>query len=320
MNEHRVPSNRETLSWFKDNLKNGKASEKMFKTEALSFFNLSPEMGAKDKRSFKREIEHFADMHQSLLRKWLREFLAENGGLGKNHDNPPSDFGLEIENDRKRAFLKFGRDGVKSWWKYQDWLEEECALFRESVKNSKGKKPVEDEEDHDEESNNQIRLLRERSSGKNIWDAEKITFSKCHDGSIRKSVIKETYAKVTIRKRHQTENNQKENGISDTCEIKRAKAVDNILNHTSQHDKHAKAGMLAKIIDREGSNFGEDILKKSKVMQETRKLSVESTAGLMTGGRGSEYLFRQVRTVLNKELGYNPLASQRQVDVYREKR
>ena len=171
MNEHRVPSIRETLSWYKDKLKNGKASEEMFKTEALSFFNLSPEMGAKDKRSFKREIEHFADMHQSLLRKWLREFLAENGGLGKNHDNPPSDFGLEIENenDRKRAFLKFGRDGVKSWWKYQDWLEEECALFRESVKNSKGKKPVEDKEDHDEESNNQIRLLRERSSGKNIW-------------------------------------------------------------------------------------------------------------------------------------------------------
>ena len=79
----RVPSNKETLSWFKDNLKNGKASEKMFKTEALSFFNLSPEMGAKDKRSFKREIEHFADMHQSLLRKWLREFLAEKRGLGK---------------------------------------------------------------------------------------------------------------------------------------------------------------------------------------------------------------------------------------------
>ena len=105
MNEHRVPSIRETLSWYKDKLKNGKASEEMFKTEALSFFNLSPEMGAKDKRSFKREIEHFADMHQSLLRKWLREFLAENGRLGKNHDNPPSDFGLEIENenDRKRA-------------------------------------------------------------------------------------------------------------------------------------------------------------------------------------------------------------------------
>ena len=34
VNEQRVPSNKETLSWFKDNLKNGKASEEMFKTEA----------------------------------------------------------------------------------------------------------------------------------------------------------------------------------------------------------------------------------------------------------------------------------------------
>ena len=105
MNKHRVPSNKETLSWFKDNLENGKASEEKFKREALSFFNLSPEMGAKDKRSFKREIEHFADM-------WLGlgDFLKENRGLGKNHDTPPSDFGLDIENenDRKRAFLKFG--------------------------------------------------------------------------------------------------------------------------------------------------------------------------------------------------------------------
>ena len=69
MNKHRVPSNKETLSWFKDNLGNGKASEEKFKREALSFFNLSPEIGAKDKKSFKREIEHFADMHQNLLRK-----------------------------------------------------------------------------------------------------------------------------------------------------------------------------------------------------------------------------------------------------------
>ena len=69
MNKHRVPSNKETLSWYKDNLENGKASEEKFKREALSFFNLSPEIGAKDKKSFKREIEHFADMHQNLLRK-----------------------------------------------------------------------------------------------------------------------------------------------------------------------------------------------------------------------------------------------------------
>ena len=65
--------------------------------------------------------------------------------------------------------------------------------------------------------------------------------------------------------------------------------------------------------------FGQDILKKSKVMQETRQLNAEKTAGLITGVRGSEYLFRQIRTGLNNELGYSPLASQRKVEAFREK-
>ena len=105
VNKYRVPPNKETLSWFTDNLENGKATEEKFKRKDLSFFKLSPEMGAKVKRSFTREVKHFADMHQNLLRKWLGDFLKENRGLGKNHDTPPSDFGLDIENenDRKRA-------------------------------------------------------------------------------------------------------------------------------------------------------------------------------------------------------------------------
>ena len=75
---------------------------------------------------------------------------------------------------------------------------------------------------------------------------------------------------------------------------------------------------MAKIIDKEGSTFGHEILKKSKALQETRKLNAEQTAGLMTGSRGSQFLFRQVRSVLNKEVGFNPLASQRKVDNYIE--
>ena len=81
VNKYRVPPNKETLSWFTDNLENGKATEEKFKRKDLSFFKLSPEMGAKVKRSFTREVKHFADMHQNLLRKWLRDFLKENGGL-----------------------------------------------------------------------------------------------------------------------------------------------------------------------------------------------------------------------------------------------
>ena len=45
--------------------------------------------------------------------------------------------------------------------------------------------------------------------------------------------------------------------------------------------------LVAKIIDKEGVEFGENIMKKSKVMQETNKLNAQQTAGLMTHTRTS---------------------------------
>ena len=70
--------------------------------------------------------------------------------------------------------------------------------------------------------------------------------------------------------------------VSGAGQIKRAKAFDNVLNHTSENDKKAKADMVAKIIDNEGARFGNDVLRKSKVMKETRQLNPEKTLGLMT--------------------------------------
>ena len=112
-------------------------------------------------------------------------------------------------------------------------------------------------------SNNQIKLVRERSRERNIFDAEKMVISKNPDGTIKKSIVKETYAKVTIRKRHQAnDENSKEVEVTGAGVLKRAKAVDNILNHTSQHNTEVKASLVAKIIDKEGSTFGHEILKK----------------------------------------------------------
>ena len=45
-----------------------------------------------------------------------------------------------------------------------------------------------------------VKLIRERSCGRNIFDAEQTVISKNADGSIKKSVIKETYGKMSIRK------------------------------------------------------------------------------------------------------------------------
>ena len=314
------PTNNETLHWFKESLENGRASEERFKSEAISFFNLSPERSTMSKAMFKREILDFTSMHINTQRNLTREFLKDQGGSGRHSEMPPHDYQSEIENDkeRKRMFLKFGREGMLLSKNYKDWLDEECKVFTDSIKRSI-QRSGNDQEEIEDENSEKIKLIRERSSGRNIFDAEKTVFSTCQDGTIKRSVIKETYAKVTIRKRHQNANEStKQNEISYSGATKRAKAVDNILNHTSEHDMNAKAIMVAKIIDKEGKQFGEEILHKSKVMQETQKLSPEQTAGMISGGRTPDYVWRQARTVFNKTLGYSPLASQKKVEAFRE--
>ena len=52
-----------------------------------------------------------------------------------------------------------------------------------------------------------VKLNRERSCGRNIFDAEQTVISKNEDGTVKKTVIKETYAKITIRKKRQSESN-----------------------------------------------------------------------------------------------------------------
>ena len=214
--------------------------------------------------------------HTNMQKNLTREFLQEQGGSGKNSEMPPNDFegGLEDEKERKKKFLKFGREGLILSEKYKDWLSQDCHIFTASLERST---QMNEKEVIEEETNESIKLVRERSSGRNIYDAEKTVFTKCPDGSLKKSVIKETIAKVTIRKRHQTASlSTKENQISGSGATKRAKAVDNILNHTSEHDKSAKAVIIAKIIDKEGAKFGEEIFQKSKAMQETQTLSAGS--------------------------------------------
>ena len=91
------------------------------------------------------------------------------------------------------------------------------------------------------------------------------------------------------------------------------------MNHTSEHDKKTKAGLVAKIIDKEGAHFSQDVFQKSKMMQQTRKLNAAQTTSMMSEVRSSDYLFRELRTGLIKEIGFSPFASQKEVDTYRKK-
>merc|ERR1711963_334200 len=150
---------------------------------------------------------------------------------------------------------------------YQEWLDADCTLFLPADVAKKKVLSLDDKKMVNKYSNNQIKLVRERSRERNIFDAEKMVILKNPDGTIKKSIVKETYAKVTIRKRHQAnDENSKEVEVTGAGVLKRAKAVDKILNHTSQHNTEVKASLVAKIIDNEGSTFGHEILKKSKAL------------------------------------------------------
>ena len=98
----------------------------------------------------------------------LRHLLGEKGGSGKKYDIPPSNFRADIsdEKERKREFLTAGREETKLSKEYQDWLRETCDLFSASV----AKRETKMGEQIQITEGSTIKLIRERSCGRNIFD------------------------------------------------------------------------------------------------------------------------------------------------------
>ena len=169
-NQHQLarPTNKEALDWYKQNLKHGKVSEEATKSEAVVFFNLSEDKATISQAKFKKDIEGFIASHKSFQTRLLRHLLGEKGGLGKNYDIPPSNFRADIsdEKERKREFLTAGREETKLSKEYQDWLRETCDLFSASV----AKRETKMGEQIQITEGSTIKLFRERSCGRNIFD------------------------------------------------------------------------------------------------------------------------------------------------------
>ena len=171
-NQHQLarPTNKEALDWYKQNLKNGKVSEEATKSEAEVFFNLSEDKATISKAKFKKDIEGSIASHKSFQTRLLRHLLGEKGGSGKNYDIPPSNFRADIsdEKERKREFLTAGREETKLSKEYQDWLRETCDLFSASV----AKRETKMGEQIQITEGSTIKLIRERSCGRNIFKVE----------------------------------------------------------------------------------------------------------------------------------------------------
>ena len=82
MQNHRTkPTNNETLYWYKESLVKGKVSEEKFNSEAIMFFNLSPEQSTKSKQIFKREILNFMTEHTNKQKNLT---FCKNRGVQEN--------------------------------------------------------------------------------------------------------------------------------------------------------------------------------------------------------------------------------------------
>ena len=299
------------IQWYKDV---GNLSEEKLKVEAVVFFG--EELEIMNKQTIANKFKELNKEHDNERKRVQRVIQKTRNGGGKGWSEPPADFYPDIVDmkTRRGAFAAICRQEIAKHEIYENWKNQPVPMKADDKK-------VQSENENRKinnmirESNSNVRLTKQRSSGANIYDAEKIVLTKKPDGTVKKTVLKETIAMVTRRKRRFSGN--EENDISGEAQRKRAKAADNILNHMNENSKENKAKMISKIIDDEGQEFGKKVKLSSKVLQENESLTAEQTNSLLTGTRSSEFLWRQARTAFKKTLGYSPLASAKKVEKHR---
>ena len=141
------------------------------------------------------------------------------------------------------------------------------------------------------------------------------------NGTTRKTVVKDVYAKLTTRntltnidpnRNKNTEDTSHEN-LSDNGLQKRAQKINNILKHISSHDTRTQAMIVAIVVDQNGSEYASEVVKNSREIQGQLKLTPYDTASMTAGMGITDSAAIKMRTAMNKRKGWNMLASHRQV-------
>ena len=193
------PTNGKTLDWFEKLHTKGKLSEERLKYEAQVFFKKDIK---EDKKVVKKKLLGLVQKRNNLIIQYQRKLQKELGGLGKNCEKAPSDFGLEINEEKRRnsEIVKMCRADVRNSAGYLEWLEEECNLLVDPKVEILRKIQAEIKNILDTAKDTEtVKIVRERSSGPMIADTEKTVLSQNKDGSLKKNILKGTFANVTIR-------------------------------------------------------------------------------------------------------------------------
>ena len=93
----------------------------------------------------------------------------------------------------------------------------------------------------------------------------------------------------------------------------RSQGLNEILEHMSSGNVVVKTNILASVIEAQGADIAEGVVKNSKHIKQTNKFTTEKTAALISASNISDYQLKQLRTACNKELGTNPFASAHKV-------
>ena len=167
-------------------------------------------------------------------------------------------------------------------------------------------------------------ITKQRSSGPNILETERNVLTLQDDGTHRKTVIKDVFAKVTTRNILKRKNDDKDNVTSTKTKIthkgmsKQAQNVGNILNHVTAHNKETQAMLIAKMVDQNGPEFASEVTRNSIEIQGGLKMSPFETASVTAGMGIPDNAAIKLRTAMNKTKGWNMLASHKKVKQIRE--
>ena len=271
-----IRTNRETIAWLKA-LSSQNLTMRQNLEEATIFFGRF----AGDHRSFGSWKDGFIRKQKKIKFEAQQRIRRDVGGLGKQFYTSPSEYSPPVQ-----KFEFVGKDLKCN--RCQDDLESEAnviihikSVHIEEVRKMFAIDASEhleaDEEYHlwlnaitevNEDKNvirkleNTNRVLLNRMNEKNkdtfkkvgekkgIIQTERVIYSE--DGSTKKGVIKEQFAKVTKRKSIDAENIDSDNRKKEANNLRhQSEKVQNVLEHFAGDDIANKASILASIVDKD---------------------------------------------------------------------
>ena len=319
-------TNKEVLDFIKEN--ENTSQKEMFNAAIVFFGSFSG-----GKKKLDGDISRLKAENKSRKRKAHKNLMKDCGGGGKEGNIPPAEYMPECFDSDKMCFvcnLDFNtnenlrehakmvhKEHVKKCWsndamanillyhEYKHWLESPYVMEIEKTPEKSKMLPLRERNLNIIQPPEAYVKVAQKGS---IMETRRETLTKNKDGTIKRSILTEQFANVT--KRNHVDSDTDNPNHPKKRPRHQIQGFNDILEHMSGGNVEIKSNIISSVIDTQGAAA---VVKDSKEIQMSNKLSKEQTAALIAGSNMSDYQIKQLRTACNKKLGQNPFASARQV-------